>query len=130
MQVIPKTAEDTAKKLKVPYDEKSLETDVYNVQIGAAVLQENIAIFHGSFILAFASYNKGPPGVREWIKKYGDPRAPGTDPVDWVERIPNEQTRYYVQHIVENLQVYRARFGQGSKLKIEADLRRGAGNQH
>jgi soluble lytic murein transglycosylase len=29
---------------------------------------------------------------------------------------------------MENLQVYRARFGGGSKLMIEADLRRGAMN--
>jgi soluble lytic murein transglycosylase len=28
--------------------------------------------------------------------------------------------------VMENLQVYRARFGGGSKLLIEADLRRGA----
>ena len=28
---------------------------------------------------------------------------------------------------MENLQVYRARFGGGSKLMIEADLKRGAG---
>jgi soluble lytic murein transglycosylase len=31
-----------------------------------------------------------------------------------------------VQRIMENLQVYRARFGGGSKLQIEADLHRGA----
>ena len=29
---------------------------------------------------------------------------------------------------MENLQVYRARFGGGTKLMIEADLRRGATN--
>jgi soluble lytic murein transglycosylase len=29
---------------------------------------------------------------------------------------------------MENMQVYRARFGGGSRLMIEADLRRGAAN--
>jgi soluble lytic murein transglycosylase len=29
---------------------------------------------------------------------------------------------------MENLQVYRARFGGGTKLSIEADLRRGGAN--
>ena len=38
------------------------------------------------------------------------------------------ETRNYVQRIMENLQVYRARFGGGSKLVIEADLRRGGAN--
>ena len=62
------------------------------------------------------------------IAAYGDPRDPGVDPVDWVERIPISETRNYVMRVMENLQVYRARFGGGSKLVIEADLRRGATN--
>jgi len=33
------------------------------------------------------------------------------DSVDWVEQIPFSETRNYVQRIMENLQVYRARFG-------------------
>jgi soluble lytic murein transglycosylase len=32
------------------------------------------------------------------------------DAVDWVERIPFAETRNYVQRVMENLQVYRARF--------------------
>ena len=62
--------------------------------------------------------------VREWIGKYGDPRDPKVDAVDWVELIPFSETRNYVQRVLENLQVYRARFGGGRKLQIEADLRR------
>jgi soluble lytic murein transglycosylase len=64
--------------------------------------------------------------VKEWVERYGDPREPNSDPVDWVERIPFSETRNYVQRIIENIQVYRARFGAGAKLLIEADLRRGA----
>ena len=44
----------------------------------------------------------------------------------WVERIPFSETRNYVQRIMENVQAYRVRFGQGNKLMIEADLRRGS----
>ena len=47
---------------------------------------------------------------------------PKVDPIDWVERIPFSETRNYVQRIMENLQVYRVRFGGGTKLLIEADL--------
>jgi peptidoglycan lytic transglycosylase len=46
--------------------------------------------------------------------------------LDWVERIPFSETRNYVQRVLENLQIYRVRLGGGSKLLIEADLRRGA----
>jgi soluble lytic murein transglycosylase len=49
--------------------------------------------------------------------------------VDWVEQIPFSETRNYVQRIMENLQVYRARFGGGTRLQIEADLHRGASVQ-
>ena len=46
--------------------------------------------------------------------------------MDWVELIPFSETRNYVQRVMENLQVYRARFSGGRGLQIEADLRRGA----
>ena len=36
------------------------------------------------------------------------------------------ETRNYVQRVMENVQVYRVRFGGNSRLLIEADLRRGA----
>ena len=43
-----------------------------------------------------------------------------------MERIPFSETRNYVQRVLENVQVYRVRFGGTSRLMIEADLRRGA----
>ena len=52
--------------------------------------------------------------------------TPRSIPIDWVEQIPFSETRNYVQRVLENLQVYRVRFGGGSKLQIEADLHRGA----
>ncbi|HEY2134522.1 MAG TPA: hypothetical protein VGH49_01465, partial [Xanthobacteraceae bacterium] len=36
---------------------------------------------------------------------------PKVDAVDWVERIPFAETRNYVQRVMENLAVYRVRFG-------------------
>ena len=63
-------------------------------------------------------------GREEWIEQYGDPRDPKVDPIDWIERIPISETRNYVQRVIENMQVYRARLGN-PRLLIEADLRRG-----
>jgi soluble lytic murein transglycosylase len=127
MQVTPVAAKDTCKRYKCTYDFKRLKNDVgYNLQIGAAELGGVLNEYRGSYILTFAAYNAGRGSVREWISRYGDPRDPGVDPIDWVERIPFSETRNYVQRVMENLQVYRVRFGGGSKLLIEADLRRGA----
>jgi len=129
MQVTPDSAQDTAKRYKIGYNRARLLSDpVYNMQMGAAELSMLIHSYNGSYLLTFAGYNAGRGRVRQWLAAYGDPRDPKVDPVDWVERIPIAETRNYVQRIMENLQIYRARFGGGSKLLIEADLKRGAMN--
>jgi soluble lytic murein transglycosylase len=127
MQVTPEAGRYVTKKFGASYDEKRLLSDQsYNVQLGAAELGDLYVDYRGSHILTFAGYNAGRGRVKEWIAKYGDPRDPKVDPIDWVERIPFSETRNYVQRVLENLQVYRVRFGGNSKLLIEADLRRGA----
>jgi soluble lytic murein transglycosylase len=126
MQVTPAAGRDTAKRFNVSFDQHRLMADVaYNAQIGTAELGNDIASWHGSYILAFVAYNAGPRRAKEWIEQYGDPRNPKVDPIDWIERIPISETRNYVQRIIENMQVYRARFSSDSRLLIEADLRRG-----
>jgi len=127
LQVTPEAGRETAKKFGVTYDWKRLQSDsVYNVQMGAAELGDRLVGYRGSYILTFAGYNAGPGRVREWISRFGDPRDPKVDPVDWVERIPFSETRNYVERVLENLQVYRVRLGGGTRLMIEADLHRGA----
>jgi peptidoglycan lytic transglycosylase len=129
MQVTPAAGIDTAAKFKVAYNrDRLLKDPVYNMQMGAAELSNLLSGYNGSYILTFAGYNAGRGRVRQWIAAYGDPRDPHVDPVDWVERIPISETRNYVARIMENLQVYRARFGGSSKLLIEADLKRGGAN--
>jgi len=126
MQVTPDAGRYIAKKFGVTFDQhRLLHDNVYNVQMGAAELGDDIARYRGSYILAFAGYNAGAGRVKEWVERYGDPRDPRVDPVDWVERIPFSETRNYVERILENLQVYRARFAGSAKLQIDADLRRG-----
>jgi soluble lytic murein transglycosylase len=126
MQVTPDAGRYVAKKYNVAFDQKRLLHDsVYNTQMGSAELGGVIQDYRGSYILAFAAYNAGRGRVKEWVERYGDPRDGKVDPVDWVERIPFGETRNYVQRALENVQVYRARFGGGSRLLIEADLRRG-----
>jgi soluble lytic murein transglycosylase len=129
MQVTPEAALDTAQKYKVTFNKSRLLSDpVYNMQMGAGELANLLTGYNGSPLLTFAGYNAGRGRVRQWIAAYGDPRDPKIDPVDWAERIPIAETRNYVQRTLENLQVYRARFGGGSKLLIEADIKRGGAN--
>jgi len=129
MQVTPDAARYVCKRHGATYDLSRLKNDSsYNATLGAAELGGLLEDYRGSYIMTFAAYNAGRGSVKKWIDRYGDPRESKIDAVDWVELIPFSETRNYVQRIMENLQVYRARFGGGTKLQIEADLHRGAGS--
>ena len=127
MQVLPGTGKQIAKKFGFAFDRNRMLSDAsYNAQMGAAELGDVLESYRGSYILSFVAYNAGRGRVKQWIERYGDPRDPNIDPIDWVERIPFSETRNYVQRVLENMQVYRAQLGHGSRLMIEADLRRGS----
>ena len=126
MQVTPEAGRDTAKRFGVTYDWKRLVSDpVYNMQMGAAEISALFKEYTGSYIMTFAGYNAGRGRVQQWVAQHGDPRNPKIDAVDWVERIPLAETRNYVQRVMENLQVYRARFG-ASMATAEPNLHRAA----
>jgi len=115
MQVTPEAGRDTASRFGVAYDWNRLVCDqVYNTQMGAAELAGLFHDYRGSYLLIFAGYNAGRGRVEKWIAQYGDPRDSKVDPIDWVERIPFAETRNYVERVMENLQVYQARFASGT----------------
>ena len=129
MQVTPEACKDTAKRYNVRYSRSRLLSDpVYNMQMGTAELSNLLHYYNGSYLLTFAAYNAGRGRIKQWMGLYGDPRDPKVDPVDWVERLPYSETRNYVMRVMENMQVYRARFHGSGKLMIEADLHRGSTN--
>lgn len=127
MQLMPETARKMAQKTGLGYSKaKLLEDPFYNVKLGTAYLAERLEEYGGSYILAFAAYNAGPARVRQWISKFGDPRAVHVDPVDWIEHIPFRETRNYVMRAMESLLVYRARMsGKPGPFQLVADLNSG-----
>ncbi|MGH6818249.1 MAG: lytic transglycosylase domain-containing protein [Methylovirgula sp.] len=119
MQMIESTAKRTAELTGVNFDASKLANDAaFNARLGAAHLGELFAEQGNSPILAFAAYNAGGRRVKEWIEAYGDPRTPGVDPIDWVERIPFEETRNYVQRVMENWAMYQACFGRAQTARF------------
>lgn len=125
LQLLPGTARGVAARHGLPYSKPRLTADAgYNATLGAHFLGEQISDFGGSYILTFIAYNAGPRRVSEWTERFGDPRGKPLDEViDWIEMIPFTETRHYVQRILENYQVYKARLGQTAS--IESDLRFG-----
>jgi len=131
MQLMPDTARQIGKQIKVAkFQDGRLTADPkFNVTLGRAYLDKLVDRFGGSYVLATAAYNAGPNRVRQWMDTYGDPREADTDVVDWIESIPFDETRNYVQRVMENLQVYRSRLTKGaSRLALDDDLRRAVVN--
>ena len=125
MQLMPATANEIADKMKLPFSTERLTADgIYNVLLGRAYLETLIEDFGGSYALAIAGYNAGPGRVRQWLRDYGDPRGGSIDMVDWIESIPLSETRNYVQHVLENLQIYRGQIGRNSAFSLVSDLAR------
>jgi soluble lytic murein transglycosylase len=125
MQVLPSTAKDVARKEGIAFNAAKLSNPDYNIRIGSAFMRSLLDRYNGSYILALAAYNAGPGRVREWLATFGDPRTGAIDPIDWLELIPIYETRNYVQRIMENFQIYRARLNGGQHpLMLVADLRK------
>jgi soluble lytic murein transglycosylase len=125
---MPATAKSVAKSLGLPHSDHRLLNDPhYNIQIGRTYLGRLIDEFDGSYVLALAAYNAGPARTRQWMRENGDPRRANVDVIDWIELISFEETRNYVQRVLENLQVYRQVLGDPQRTQgIGKDLRRGA----
>jgi len=126
MQIMPGTAKLIAKQHGIKYNPAQLMNPVVNVTLGAAHLGDLVDDHGGSYVLTLVSYNAGPRRSREWIAEYGDFRAGQVDPVDWVESIPFQETRQYVQKVMQNLHVYRSRLAPKTVRPMTADLMRGA----
>jgi soluble lytic murein transglycosylase len=126
LQVMPVTARHVCRDYKIKCDIARLMKDpVYNTMMGSAYISDRMEEFSGSYVLTLAGYNAGPGRAREWIKEFGDPRDQKVDPIDWIHRIPFEETREYVQKVLSNIQIYRARLGEeGNAVRLNADLRR------
>ncbi len=129
MQVMPETAAEIAKKLGIAVaPNHSLKTDLLqdpslNMRLGGGYLDRLLGQFNGSYILTAAAYDAGPARVKGWVRDLGDPRQPGVDAIDWIERMPYSETRDYVEHVLANTQIYRRKLGVPA-VPLETDLRR------
>ncbi|WP_458693522.1 lytic transglycosylase domain-containing protein [Candidatus Trichorickettsia mobilis] len=125
MQLVKATACQTAKSIGVQCNVAKLTQDPnYNIKLGTNYLNDLLVQHKGSYILAIASYNAGSHRTKRWIDLFGDPRAMKNvkQIVDWLELIPYNETRNYVQRVLENVQVYRTILNKNNKLHLKRDL--------
>lgn len=102
MQLMPATAKETARKFSIPLASPAQVLDPdKNIQLGAAYLSQVHSQFNGNRVLASAAYNAGPGRVRQWL------RGANHLAFDvWVESIPFDETRQYVQNVLSYAVIY------------------------
>jgi soluble lytic murein transglycosylase len=115
MQLMPFTAQTVAKQIGTATSLVSLTSDpAHNMRLGTEYLHQMLERFDNSLPLAIAAYNAGPHRVDEWLVENGDPRLGPIEMLDWLELIPINETRNYVQRVLENVVVYRAHRGENT----------------
>jgi soluble lytic murein transglycosylase len=94
-QVRPETARIVARNWRRPTPKPAdlLDPGV-NLALGAAHLRELFDEFDGQTAVALAGYNAGPRAAERWL-----PGAP-IDADIWIENIPYNETRDYVQRVL------------------------------
>ena len=94
MQLLPETARVTARRTGLPVPTRAdLLLPAVNIPLGSEFLASLVQRFEGDTALAAAGYNAGPNAARRW-----QPAAP-MDLDVWVENIPFNETRAYVQRV-------------------------------
>ena len=108
MQLMKYTAKIVAKQAKLPYSISGLTRDPeYNIKLGSYYFNSLIEDYNGIYPFAIAAYNAGPNRVKTWRKVNGDPSKGQLSYINWIEQIRFEETRNYVQRVLENINVYK-----------------------
>ena len=98
MQMQPATATAVARRWQLPAPAPAgLFDPSVAVPMGAYYLRELLDKYQGQLDQTLAAYNAGPMSVARWL-----PRTP-MDADVWIENIPYNETRAYVQHILEHI---------------------------
>jgi soluble lytic murein transglycosylase len=98
MQLVPSTASAIARRWHLsPPGRDGLFDPAIAVPLGAAYLRELLDRYGEQLALSLAAYNAGPAAVVRWLP----PKSMDADV--WIENIPYNETRGYVQHILEHI---------------------------
>lgn len=102
MQLMDKTAQEQAEKLKIEYTKEMLYDPKTNLKLGLNYFNMLFDYFNQNYVLAFAAYNAGLGNVQKWIKE-GTIKEDGSD----IENIPFKETNMYVRKIIRNYEIYK-----------------------
>lgn len=110
LQLLPSLGNQIARKNNIPFQKaEDLFIPEINIQLGSIELKSLLKKFRGNYILAIANYNANESAIKGWLKtRYK------SDPVEFIEEIPYEETRTYVKLVLRNI-IFYERLGNPSQ---------------
>lgn len=103
MQVMPATGREVAASLGESYEPERLYDPGYSILLGSTYFSRVLKMFDGNVELALAAYNGGPNRIRRMWRE----RERGSDVDEFLETLPIEESRNYVQRILVHADSYR-----------------------
>jgi len=97
MQLMRFTALDMDRNLEI----RSLPNKNKNIQLGTKYFKQVLGRFSNNIALTLAGYNAGPTRAKGWYREWG-----ANDLPTFIEKIPYEETKYYIAKIFRNYYWY------------------------
>lgn len=103
MQVLPATGKDLARRLKIRgFTTSQLLTADRNLELGTYYFRNLLNSYAGELQYALAAYNAGKTRSDQWRQ-----RGAFREPAEFIESIPFDETRNYVQTVLRGAETYR-----------------------
>jgi soluble lytic murein transglycosylase len=116
-QIMPATGAELARRLGLKgYTKAQLFNPAINLKMGTYYFKRLLDSLDGGLAKALASYNAGKGRVTEWTT-----RGDYEDPAEFIETIPFNETRNYVQSVIRNAGIYRRLYGQDKGIVVSKD---------
>jgi soluble lytic murein transglycosylase len=105
-QVIAPTGQQIAAALREPWSPQMLMDPATSLRFGAYYLGQQLRTFDGNVLAALAAYNAGPAAASRWLRQASTPDADG-----FVAAVDYNETRLYLERVLENYAHYRYAYG-------------------
>jgi soluble lytic murein transglycosylase len=111
MQVMPPTGRELARKLGIkPFSTSMLLNPTISLRMGTRHFKDWLDAEKGQVEVTLAAYNAGKTRADRWLA-----RGPYREPSEFVESIPWQETRDYVQAVIRNADVYRRLYASAGR---------------
>jgi len=114
MQLLPSTGRLMGRQQGMSVTTSALFNPVVSIRLGTQYLRQQLDNWDGDLFRTLAAYNAGPGRVHQWLG-WSNYR----EPAEFVESIPFNETREYVQAVLRNADIYRQLYAGRSLPEVQ-----------